>query len=215
MIRALIFDLDGTLVNTELLHYQAWEQTLLANGLSEFSLTTFLGYVGSSNEKVAADHVDSHGIEKTVEELVREKQQRYLDFIPRIPLCAGVREVLERFHGKKKLAVASSSHLLEVGMILRHLQLSTYFDELICGDMVANRKPHPESYLTGCLRLNLAPDQCVAFEDSAPGLQAAKNGGLFGVAIPNEFTRTHDFSRADCVIDSLAEVDETMLARFR
>ena len=75
MIKALIFDLDGTLANTELLHYRAWEKTLLNNGVNQLPLETFLNYVGTSNEKVAGDFIESDDINKTLTELVREKQE--------------------------------------------------------------------------------------------------------------------------------------------
>ena len=211
MIKALVFDLDGTLVNTEILHYRAWEKTLLDNGLSEFSFTTFLGYVGSSNEKVAADHAGVGNIAKSAEELVREKQATYMGLIPEIQLCTGVREILEIFKDSKVLAIASSSHRREVLAILENHGLDKMFAQVICGDMVKNKKPHPESYQKASSLLGVAPDECVAFEDSGPGLSAAKNAGMFGIAIPNEFTARHDFSRADRVVKSLLEVDSTFI----
>ncbi len=214
MIKGFIFDLDGTLANTEKLHYRAWEKTLLNNGLSEFTFTTFLNYVGTSNEKVASDYTDTGRIDRSVKELVLEKQAIYMELIPEIQLCPGVREVLSLFQDKMVMAVASSSHRREVMAILEIHDLVGFFTQVIGGDMVERKKPDPEIYLKVQSLLKLSGKECVAFEDSSHGLNAAKNAGMYGVAIPNEFTREHDFSRADQVINSFSEVSSEMLLRM-
>jgi len=211
MIKALIFDLDGTLANTEELHYRAWEKTLVGNGLPEFTFPTFLNYVGSSNEKLASDYACSYGIERDATELVLAKQANYMELIPEIELCAGVREILNRFHGEKLLAVASSSHQREVMAILELHGITGFFTQVLGGDMVQKKKPDPEIYLRMQALLQVSAQECVAFEDSSHGLNAAKSAGMFGIAIPNEFTRGHDFSRADRILDSFKEVGDTLL----
>ena len=108
MIEALVFDLDGTLVNTELLHYRAWRQVLLENGVEMVPFETYLLFAGTSNEKVAGEYISNHAIDKTIMQLVLEKQSLYMDLVPEITLCNGAYEVIERFSGKKILAVASS-----------------------------------------------------------------------------------------------------------
>jgi len=214
MIKALIFDLDGTLANTEMLHYRAWKETLLNNGVVQFSFETFLNYVGTSNEKVATDFIESDKIKKSVAELIREKQGRYMEFIPEIELCDGVREIISRYHKKKVLAVASSSYKQEIMAILGANDVAEYFSEVIGGDMVEKKKPDPEIYLKVQSLLHVAPEECLALEDSASGLIAAKEAGMYGVAIPNEFTRKHDFNRADRILGTLAEVNDEMLQQL-
>jgi HAD superfamily hydrolase (TIGR01509 family) len=215
MIKALIFDLDGTLVNTEPLHYRAWKGALLDNGVPEFTFEDFLGYVGKSNEKVAGDFIESDGIKKSVTQLVREKQAKYIKFIPRIQLCDGVHQVLSRYRDKMQLAVASSSHQHEIKAILEEKELGGYFSQVVGGDMVKKKKPDPEIYLMVQSMLHVSPEECIAFEDSASGLNAAKNAGMYGVAIPNEFTGNHDFTRADLILNSLAEVDDEVIRQLQ
>lgn len=211
MINALIFDLDGTLANTEKLHYRAWEKTLLANHVEKFSFASFLHYVGTSNEKVAGDFIASDSIDKTIIELIREKQDIYMELVPEVELCYGATQIIDHFYGKKILAVASSSHEKEVRAILKAHNIIDYFQEIICGDMVTNKKPDPEIYLKTSGLLQIPPSECLAFEDSGPGLNAAKNAGMFGIAIPNEFTHNHDFGRADRVIKNFAEATDVFL----
>lgn len=211
MIKAFIFDLDGTLVNTERLHYRAWKQALKQNGVVDISFESYLSFAGTSNEKVAADFINSHSIKKSISELVLEKQTLYMELVPDVTLCDGVHEILNAFKGTVTMAVASSSHRKEVHAILKALDIKDSFSHIVGGDMVANQKPDPEIYLTTIKLLGIKPHHSIAFEDSTHGLQAAKNAGMHSVAIPNEFTMTQDFSRADLVINSLKEFSENVL----
>jgi len=214
MIQALIFDLDGTLANTEKLHFKAWREALLQNGVGEFFLEDFLRYVGTSNEKVANDYIQSDGLKKSQKELIIEKQTLYMNLIPEVELYTGAREILERFHGKLSLAVASSSHEKEVRAILETHDLISYFPVILGGDMVQKRKPDPEIYVTSAGLLGVEPRKCLAFEDSSPGLNAAKNAGMIAIAVPNEFTKEHDFTGADSIVDNLAKVDVQCVERL-
>lgn len=211
MIKAFIFDMDGTLADTEPQHYRAWRATLLNNGAEEFSFEKFLTYVGTSNETVATDHIRKTGILKSVQELVREKQVHYLEMIPEIQLFAGARQVLETYTGRVTFAVASSSHHRELTEILRSNKILDYFSSVIGGDMVTHRKPDPEIYLKTLQAIGVPAGSCLAFEDSTHGVNAAKNAKIYGIAIPNEFTRNHDFSRADRVITSFHDVNDELL----
>ena len=214
MISALIFDLDGTIANTEPLHYEAWRDTLLANKVEEFPFETFLTYVGSSNEKVAGDYIASHKIDKSMTELILQKQNLYMELIPKIELCKGAKETICQFSSQLKLAVASSSHEKEVREILKVNGLLDHFQAILCGDMISRKKPDPEIYLKAAAALDVAPENCIAFEDSGPGLNGAKNGNLIGIAIPNEFTKNHDFSRADSILKDFTEVTEEFIHSF-
>lgn len=211
MIKAFIFDLDGTLVNTEKMHYRAWRRTLQQNGVAEFSFEMFMAYVGTSNEKVATDFLASHAIKKSVRQLVQEKQTIYMQLISEIEPFDGTRRILSAYHGKLEMAIASSSHKMEIVAILENLAIKNYFKFIIGGDMVEKRKPDPEIYLKASSLLSIPPNECLAFEDSVHGLAAAKNAGMMAIAIPNEFTQNHDFRRADVVLESLVHVDDALL----
>ncbi len=213
MIKALIFDLDGTLANTELLHYRAWRQTLLKNGVEEFSFDDFRFFIGTSNEKVAGDYIKRDNIQKEISTLVLEKQVLYLDLIPEIELFPDVAATITQFYPDYRLALASSSHKKEIDAIVTSHNLADFFELIVGGDMVKHKKPAPEIYLKVQQTLGVNSDECIAFEDSEHGLNSAKNAGLYGVAIPNEFTQHHDFSRADLILKNLRDMDnEKILA---
>ncbi len=211
MIQALVFDLDGTLANTEMLHFKAWRSALLENGVEEFTFDDFLRYVGTSNEKVAGDYIKSAAIQKSSKELILQKQTLYMELIPEVELCNGAKEIVERFCNTMHLAVASSSHEKEVRAILEITGLLSYFPVVLGGDMVKNRKPDPEIYLKSQALIGISGVESVAFEDSGPGLLAAKSAGMKAIAIPNEFTQDHDFTGADAVVKSFDDVDRELL----
>ncbi|BHH86187.1 HAD family hydrolase [Desulforhopalus sp. 52FAK] len=211
MIQALVFDLDGTLANTEKLHFKAWRKALLQNGVAEFTFEEFLRYVGTSNEKVANDYRESDGIQKSQNELVREKQTIYMELIPEVELCRGAQDIVDRFRGQMRLAVASSSHEKEVRAILEITGLLPHFSVVLGGDMVQNKKPDPEIYLKAQGVLGVSGMRSVAFEDSGPGLTAAKKAGMKTIAIPNEFTKAHDFTQADAIVESFDAVDDALI----
>jgi len=215
MIKTLVFDLDGTLANTERLHYRAWKETLTANGVSEFSIETFMTFVGTSNEKVAGDYIRKEKIGKTIPQVVREKQAVYMDLIPEIKLFAGARDILIRYHGTYRLTLASSSHKKEILTLLKLHRLDTFFELIIGGDMVKRKKPDPEIYLKVQQEMSVKPHECIAFEDSEHGLNSAKYAGVYGVAIPNEFTRDHNFSRADLILDSLHAMNDKKITSLQ
>lgn len=211
MIRALVFDMDGTLVDSEQLHYDAWKEVLFKNGVTSFPYNSFVRYVGSSNEQLAEDFIQSDALHHTVPELVQQKQEIYLKMIPDIRMLPGARELINRYHRRYTLAIASSSHRIELHRILETLELTEYFDHIVGGDMVSRKKPAPDIYLLVQNLLGLSGRECVAFEDSEPGIHAAKEAGMYSVAIPNSLSTQHNFDRADRVIRQLDQVDDAIL----
>lgn len=214
MIRALLFDMDGTLVDSEQLHYRTWGETLRGHGVGDFPFDEFFRYVGVSNEQLAQEYIDSHRLPVSVEALVRQKQQLYLQLIPTLRPIPGVRELLERMHRRYLLAVASSSDRVELEQILATLDLRHHFSEVVGGDMVRHKKPDPEIYRQAITRLGVAPHEAVAFEDSQAGVTAAKDAGIATIAIPSPLLRGGDFSRADRILPGLEVVDDHLLAQL-
>ena len=211
MIRALIFDMDGTLVDSEKVHYDAWKATLQLYGVDSFPFADFISYVGASNEKLALDYIGDHALPAAVEEMVREKQDIYLQMIPQIEPLPGVVKTITTLHDRFRLGIASSSHLIELERILETLELTPYFEHVVGGDMISNKKPDPEIYRHAAELFRLAPHECVAFEDSEPGIIAAKEAGFYGIAIPNGLSAGHDFSRADRILANMEQFEIGLL----
>lgn len=212
MFRAMIFDMDGTLVDSEKLHYEAWKATLKNFGVDSFPFENFLNYVGASNEKLASDYIRSHKLSSNCQEMTRAKQNTYLRMIPDIEILPGVRKLLDRYHGRFSLAIASSSDTIELHAILETLQLTDIFDHVVGGNDVMRKKPAPDIYLHTRDLLGVESAECIVFEDSEPGIAAAKAAGMIGIAVPNALVATMDFSKADTIIDRIDQADDKLIA---
>ena len=207
MIKAIISDFDGLILDTETPAYDSWQEIYQEYGCTlplEF-YATVLG--GSGHEFDAIAYLSElSGKELDVEAIRERRWQRKLELVEAMRLLPGVLDTI--LYAKQrglKLAVASSSPRRWVLPHLESLEINHYFETVVTGDQVSNVKPDPETYLEAVARLEVEPHEALAFEDSFNGLQAAKDAGLFCVVVPNLLTRNLDFSRADIQLESLAD----------
>ncbi len=209
---AVIFDMDGILVDTEPVHLDAINAVLAAEGhrLTEEQNEQFLG--------TTVDHtwgriVELFGLSRPVGEYLEVYNAEVLERLSR-PLTPlpGVREVLAMLESRgTRLAVASSSQMVWVKATLRSLGLTSYFPVLVSGDSVARGKPEPDIYLRAASLLEVEPSLCLAVEDAPRGILAARRAGMTVVAVRTPFTRHLSLDGADYVLDSLAEFSEEWL----
>lgn len=134
-----------------------------------------------------------------------------MGLIPSIKPMPGADVVLGRFQGTLRLAVASSSHRVELDAILTALDYGEYFEIVVGGNMVRRKKPDPEIYRATSSLLGLRPGECVAFEDSESGVLAAKHAGMQTVAIPTSLSKHHDFGPADEILQRIDQFDKVLL----
>lgn len=208
MIRALIFDFDGLILDTETPEYQAWQAIFREHG-HDLPLEKWMAVVGSSVETARFDPItylmDLTGRPLDREAILRDLLTRQMAIVAVQPVLPGVKQHLEAAHRLGlKLAVASSSPLRWVADHLERLGLLDYFDAIRTADHVERIKPAPDLFLAACQALDVQPAEAIAFEDSPNGVRAAKHAGLFVVAVPNPLTRHADLSLADLVLESLA-----------
>ncbi len=217
MIRALVFDFDGLIVDTESPDYHSWREIYEANGCG-LPLDEWCGNIGrgaADVKFVPFDHLQAQVTQTLNHDDVRaQRRRRYLAMIDAQPVLPGVEQYLA--DAKKlglKLAVASSSDCAWVTGHLTRIGLIHHFDAIRCADDVANTKPHPELYLAAVNALGVAPHEAVALENSSHGLTSAKSAGLYAVAIPNPMTHRLPLEHADLRLNSLADMPlETLLA---
>ena len=218
MIRALIFDFDGTIIDSETPVFEGWKQTYAEHG-HELPLDRYVEIIGT-----AAHTFDPHGhLERLIgrkldrERLTAERQEKHRAVIYANDTLPGVRAWIEEATLRRMpLAIASSSQQWWVDSNLTRLQLREKFKVLRTREMVAAAKPAPDLFLAALDGLGLKPHEAVVIEDSAHGVAAAKTAGLFTIAVPNPVTAALDFSAADMVVTSLAELSmATALAAAR
>ena len=207
-LRAIIFDFDGLVVDTETAIFQAWCEVYTAHG-QELELSTYAECVGSDHGQFdPMAHLDGLlGESLDWDMLEPRKQARIVELLNDQETLPGVRELLAEAAEKGvPCAVASSSSLDWVGGWLDRLGLGDRFGVVRTRDHVERIKPHPDLFLAAVEQLGIAPHEAVVLEDSVHGLQAARTAGIHCVAVPNQITAAGDFSGASRLLSSLAEI---------
>ncbi len=207
MIRALIFDFDGLILDTEGPIYRSWTEVYQAHG-EALPFELWVKTVGSSNQ---AFHPQHHLEERLghplSQEVIDRRVERRVELVLAQPLLPGVRAIVDQARtAGMKVGVASSSSRDWVTGHLERLGLLDGFDCMRCRDDVEHVKPEPDLYLAVLECLGLQAADAVAIEDSPNGIAAAKRAGLLCVAIPNPITEGLDLGAADLRLRSLAEV---------
>lgn len=205
-IRAVLFDHDGTLVDSEPIHLALWNVVLERYGVKLAEAQYRNLYAGVPTSANAADLVTRFGLAATPESLAREKNAATADHLSRsaFPLMPHVRPTLEGLAGLGlKLAVVTGAGADGVAATLRGHGLEALFSVTVSGDDVQRSKPAPDCYQLALARMGLQPQDCIAVEDTAHGLQAAADAGIACLALPTAMTRHHDFGRAAAVLDGM------------
>jgi len=208
MIKAVIFDLDGVLVDTEIEHEKAFKQVL-----SEFNITILHQdykhyFFGKTDKEGFLDIFRKKGIRKyNIEECVEKKREIFLKLLNGISVFKGVIELLDKLKEKYKLALASNSPKIEVEKIINLKSIKKYFEVITSVDDVIKPKPDPEIYLKTAEKLKVSIEECIVIEDSVFGVGAGKRAGMTVIAIANTEPKKK-LKEADFVVENLNEVNE-------
>jgi HAD superfamily hydrolase (TIGR01509 family) len=209
--KAVLFDFDGLIMDSEWPIYESWQRVFEAEGQT-LAAETYVQCIGSD--------FNTWSPEKYLEELtgkefdwpvINAKRQVEIetDLVGAQPL-PGVRELMEKLTSGNdktmKIAVVSSSSHRWVDTWLEKLDLSIYADEVVCRGDAPRIKPAPDLYLEAVRRFSLKPEECVVLEDSLNGVRSGNAAGCTTIAVPSKLTSCLDFSQADVVIGSLTEL---------
>ena len=214
--RAVVFDLDGVLWDGEPLYHEAFNVVLAPYGHS-ISDDDYLNIIGHSVESAwqwVLERFDLDGspgrFYRAYDEAVLRLLQRPVDPLP------GVRDLLSELR-KRGLPVGLASASLRqwVDATLRSLKLEDAFDAVVSASEVERAKPAPDLYLTAAKRLGVRPAACLAVEDTATGIAAAKAAGMFAVQVRAASTALPPLAEADLVIDDFSQLDLSLLDRVR
>ncbi len=209
----VVFDLDGLLVDSERVQAMAFNAVLAPYGIT-LSDEEFAGFVGYSTLQNFRDLAMKHpGLAPDVLAIHDAKDRAYADLVPtQMRSMPGAVELVAALRDAGvPMAVASSSYRVDVEACLRCVGLDHALAVLSPGDESPRTKPAPDVYLRAVGLLGLPAARCVALEDAEAGVRAAHAAGLACVAVPNRYTRAHDFGLADARLDSLRDVTPSLL----
>lgn len=187
---ALLFDLDGTLADTMPLHNQAWIETLQDYGcpMTNEILSEYAGIPNAETVEIFNRRfqwrLDPVTIAETKETRAIEKLKAVLPQDLRIESTI---EIASQYFGKKPMAVVSGGSRSLVELVLQKLMIRKYFSVLVCAESTTKHKPNPEPFLFAARELNVAPNQCLVFEDGQAGIQSAQSCGMSVILVGPDF----------------------------
>lgn len=223
-LKALIFDVDGTLSDTERDgHRVAFNQAFDEFGIDwHWSIETYgkLLAVTGGKERIkfyAESYIDKSdlpdNLEENIPELHAAKTRHYTKLLSTgaIPLRPGVKRLITEARQRNfRLAIATTTTPENVTALLTHtlgIESIDWFEVIAAGDIVPTKKPAPDIYDFALKEMNLSANECIAFEDSSNGIQSSSAANLTTIITINDYTRDHDFTDASIVLDQMGEPD--------
>jgi HAD superfamily hydrolase (TIGR01509 family) len=204
-LRAVIFDMDGIIVDSEPYSVQALIDVLRQYGVEPTRDDLRRSY-GRRVQDDFVDYFSHYGVTADVQVAIAHKDARYYHLAAgRLQPFPGVVPLLKRLRDRGyRLALASSGDRVKVAFGMQALKLNGTFEAIVSGDDVSRSKPDPEIYVTAARRLGVSPIECVAIEDAPAGVEAAKRAGMYCIAVTNSVGRGQ-LRKADLIVASLAD----------
>lgn len=206
--KAVIFDMDGVIIDSEPLHHEVNKKIFNKLGIN-VSDEEYQSFIGTSNTYMWTILKEKHGLTESIDELNQLQLTENIDYLNNhqenpIP---GILALLNLFkeYGLK-IALASSSPIEYIKKVLENLGLEAYFDITISGESFERGKPYPDIFLHTAKVLGVNPEECVVIEDSQNGVKAARNAGMKIVGYQNVNSGNQDLSEADMVVNSLEKI---------
>ncbi|MCL2705645.1 MAG: HAD family phosphatase [Spirochaetaceae bacterium] len=210
MIQAVIFDMDGVLVDSEIYHFEAEKLILEKIGIS-IQEEEIHSFVGLAMDKMWERIKIKYHLEKPVSKLVEEDtifRVNYFRNVGEIPPIVGVKKLIEEIKKERlKTAVASSSHPDLIKTVLEASNLLQYFPVYLSGFQVKRGKPDPDIFLETAAKLDVKPAKCIVIEDSYNGVTAAKKAGMKCIGYQNPSSGKQDISAADLIIKNFDQLN--------
>ncbi len=210
MTRAVLWDMDGTLIDSEELHWISWRNTMTNEDIT-ISREQFLSSFGQRNDSIIPRWLGAASTPERIERIGNAKEEMYRDLVRRdgVSPLPGVTNWLHRLHSQGWLqAIASSAPRANVEAILEALAAADIFQTIVSAEDVHRGKPDPEVYLTAAARVGALPGRCIVVEDAESGIEGARNAGMKSIGV----SRKH--LAADVVVQSLDQLDSDAFDRL-
>jgi len=181
--RALIFDLDGTLLDSMPLHYEAWKEICKDHLDYNFTEDFFYDHAGVSSEKIFSEIRDISGKDFDPHQFARDKEALYETKLHKLTLVLPVIEIVKRYHCKLPMSIGTGSPKKGSWKAIKSVGLDEYFSILVSKEDVPHPKPAPDTFLKCAEMMGTDPTICQVFEDGDPGLRAAQTAGMIATDI--------------------------------
>lgn len=214
MLKALIFDFDGVIVDTETQWYEIYRDWLKEEYNYDLNIRDYLVCVGANSRELFAFLREAIGPEVDGEAFERSATDEFIRRSSVLPLMKGVEALIKDAKARGlKLAIATSATRRKPESHLKRLGLLEYFDAFSTAELCENIKPAPDLFLKAAELLKVSPEECLAIEDSGNGLISANRAGMRCLLVPNDITRHCKFEPCYKRADSLADVDLTEIEK--
>jgi beta-phosphoglucomutase len=218
MIKCVIFDMDGVVVNTEPLSYTANKQLYRSLGISVPD-EVYATFTGNSDKNIVQKLKDLYEISLTNEQLLEEKYKYFFeafDTSEDLDLMPGVKDLIINLHANGYvLVLASSSSKRKIAKVFTRFGLHEYFDHIVSGEDFEFSKPNPAIFIEAAALSGFPKEECVVIEDSTNGIKAAQAAGIYCIAYQSEHAMLQDTSLANEVITDFSELDAEMIRVLR
>ena len=218
MLKAVLFDMDGVIVDTEPLHYKAYQKMFAKVGI-EVSLEMYEGFTGQSTYGICKQLCTHFNLELEPQELVQIKRNYFTKLFfddDDLKLLDGVEKLINNYfdHGLT-LVVASSASMFTINNVMKRFKLDRFFSNKLSGADLKASKPHPEIFINAAKAANALANECFVIEDSTNGVRAAHKAGIYCVAYKSEHSKNQDYTLADMLISDYKEITfESMHKKF-
>lgn len=207
-MKAVIFDMDGVIIDSEPIHFEVDMQTMRDLGF-DISSEELEKYVGTTNEYMFTDLKNKYNINQSIEEIINYKVELTKKKIIQSDLdpIEGIKELLVALKNKNiPTAIASSSPRSFIDVVVSKFNLQDYFKYIVSGEEVVHGKPAPDVYIETAKKLGLLTEECTVIEDSRNGVLAAKAAGMKCIGFQNINSGNQDLSKADIIVKSITEI---------
>lgn len=216
-LKAVLFDMDGVIVDTEPLHRKAYYKIFDELGI-EVLQALYSTFTGASTQKVFETVIEKFNLNNSPEELMLNKRAAFKDYFYNdleFDLVPGVRNLIEHYYENNvKLVLASSATITTIDMVFDKFGLEKYFAGKISGADLKESKPHPEIFLLAAQIAGELQENCMVIEDSTNGILAAHRAEIFCAGYKSSNTHQQDYSLADILVEDFSELELGKISKY-
>ncbi|MDH3710498.1 MAG: HAD family phosphatase [Cyclobacteriaceae bacterium] len=214
MIKTVVFDMDGVIIDSEPIHMEIQNSLFSRFGIA-ISQDEYLSYIGRSSKNMWQELIQKFDLGVSVEEILALDKQEYhlkLRSLSGLKAISGVDDLIGELHNESlNLLLASSSSMESISLVLDLFQLDRMFPNRISGADLEWSKPHPQIFIEAAKLTGNHPQECVVIEDSRHGVSAAKSAGMFCIGYQNPNSGNQDLRAADLIVDDFTRLTVDMI----